>query len=181
MASGNITVSRMPLGSLASGTNLNDVVNNCYLLVSGEYPNHPNPGISTTLLCFESGANGLFNMQIAIQYDVIYIRYKGTGGGETWMPWSMFQLSGRGLQPNGTNVDNLTKPGTYGLVASNTYQGTLPTGVTGGILEVIAPAPYDTYVIQRISLGNVKYERYRSASSGMAWGSWYKFTGTLAQ
>lgn len=95
----------------------------------------------------------------------------------TFTAWQAVQMSGGGWLPSGTDIDTIVTPGTYGLSANNTYSG-LPTGVTSGILTVVNPSTATTYCIQRIDRGSTVYIRYRSASSGTAFGSWYKYTGT---
>ena len=171
-------------GTIPDGTDLDTLTEpgKCgYLSINSTYAHHPNSGVATELFVINHGRTAtMYITQIAIQVDAIFIRRKFVSYGATWSAWQMFQMAGCGWQASGTNIDNLTKPGTYGLSSGNTYSGTFPSGVSSGILEVIAPAPATTYVFQRLSGNGVIYTRYRSASTGTAWGSWYKFTGTSA-
>lgn len=182
MATGTIDYDpSYPLGTLPSGTNLNSVTRSCYLSIYSSYTNHPNSGQPTTLLVFRHSAFlESFTVQVAVQATAVYIRFKDADSGASWSAWRMLSLNAQGWQAAGTNIDNLTQPGVYGIDGTKTYTGTFPTGVTSGILEVIAPAPYGTYVIQRLCTGGAMYTRYRANSSGTAWLSWYKFTGTAA-
>lgn len=97
----------------------------------------------------------------------------------TWEPWIEVARSGNGWQGAG-DADYYISPGVYGFSAGTTYTN-LPTGVTSGILEVICPNPTGAYCMQRLITTTAVYIRYRNASSGTAFGSWYKYTGAVVQ
>ena len=167
-------------GNLPSGTNLNDLTETrfWYLTIGGTYTNHPASGVPTTLLVLsQSKTNRQFCVQIAVTSNQIFIRYQGTSSGTVWGQWYYIQRSGNGWQPSGTDLNDLIYPGTYGLSGNSSYSH-MPTGVTGGILTVVNPDISGIYCIQRLEVGSTMYIRYRSASSGTAFGSWYKYTGT---
>ena len=109
------------------------------------------------------------------QYD--YCLYLNNYYDGTWKGWRQAVASGCGFLPSGTNLNNLIIPGVYGISNSNSYTG-LPTGVGGGILEVISPKTSGEYTIQRLQVASSIYERYRLNSSGTSFGSWYKYIGT---
>lgn len=167
-------------GNLPSGTNLNDLTETCfwYLTIGGIYTNHPASGVPTTLLVLsKSKTNRQFCVQIAVTVNQIFIRYQGTSSGTAWNPWQCIQKAGNGWQPSGTDLNDLIYPGTYGLSGNSSYSN-MPTGVTSGILTVACPGISGAYCMQRLETVNAIYMRYRSASSGTAFGSWYKYTGT---
>lgn len=95
----------------------------------------------------------------------------------TWSAWRPVQMSGGGWLADGTDLDDMIYPGSYGLSAANTYPNR-PTGFTGGILTVVNPGSSGSYCIQRLETTGAIYVRYRNMSSGTAFGSWYKYTGT---
>ena len=103
---------------------------------------------------------------------------EGTSG--NWSPWYKVALNSRGWVESGTNIDNLLAPGVYGLSGASSYGGTLPSGMTGGILEVLTPSSTGSYIIQRLTSNSVFAMRYKGQSGGTSWGPWYKFTGTIA-
>lgn len=171
-------------GNIPSGTNLDTLTdpNKCgYLLMSGTYTNHPNPGVQTQLFVINQSNSGTtYYTQIAISSDLIFVRRKFPSSGEAWTIWQTVQMGSCGWQSSGTNIDNMIRPGTYGFSSSNTYSGTFPSGVSSGILEVISPSNLGTYCYQKLYGVGVMYTRYRSGSNGTAWSGWYKFTGTQA-
>lgn len=167
-------------GNLADGTDLDtlmDANKSAYLSIARTYPHHPNPGVPTFLSVFNGTDATTYLVQIAWQKDRIFIRKKYESNGASWGAWQYIQMGGCGWLASGTNINDITVPGTYGISGNNSYTG-LPTGVTSGILEVIAPAATDTYIIQRLTIASAHYERYRSASNGSSFGTWYKYTGT---
>lgn len=164
-------------GNLPSGTNLNDLTETrfWYLTVGGTYTNHPASGIPTTLLVLsQNETTRQFCVQIAVTSNQIFIRFQS---GSTWGTWHCIQKAGDGWQTSGTDLNDLIYPGTYGLSANSSYSH-MPTGVTGGILTVVNPGISGAYCMQRLETANAIYMRYRSASSGTAFGAWYKYTGT---
>lgn len=167
--------------TLADGTDLDSLKANKihYLAIGRTYAHHPASGTPTTLLVFSQSLSTLaFCVQIAITSNQIFIRYQGTSSGSVWNPWYCIQKTGNGWQTSGTDLDDLIYSGTYGLSGNSSYSH-MPTGVTGGILTVVNPGISGAYCMQRLEVGSTMYIRYRSASSGTAFGSWYKYTGTV--
>jgi hypothetical protein len=167
-------------GNLPSGTNLNDLTETrfWYLTMGGTYTNHPASGIPTTLLVFsQNKTTQQFCVQIAVTGERVFIRKQFSSGGSGWGAWQLMQMSGCGWQPSGTDLNDLIYPGTYGVSGGSTNKH-YPTGVTGGVLTVVNPGTSSAYCIQRLEIGSVIYMRYKGASSGTAFGSWYKYTGT---
>jgi len=166
-------------GYIPNGTDLNTVILPGYygLASTSTYVNYP--ASTYGLLVRKMSATSTGVLQIAIGTQKLYIRFRTNA--TNWSSWVSIDNYGGGWLPSGTNIDNIVQPGSYGISSNNNYSGTLPAGVTSGVLEVIAPGTSTTYIIQRITQVGFMCERYKSASSGEAWGSWYKYTGTLAQ
>ena len=163
-------------GTVPTNTNLNDVVNPAFYLLSMNYTytNLPPQQIYSMLVCRSSDTANLV-VQFGIGTDYIY--YRARTSATSWVSWHKLDLYGHGWI-EGCDLNDLSSPGTYGLSSGKTYQH-LPTGEGSGILEVIAPTSNATYITQRLTIIDRFYIRYKYLSNGASWGSWYKFTGTV--
>ena len=163
-------------GTAPNGTDLNTMVTPGFYLLDTTFSYTNMPPESHALIVAKTSDTWTGVMQIAVSVYGLHIRFRVNAN--DWSNWNKIDNQGYGWQPDGTDIDNLLKPGTYGLYDNLTYLG-LPTGETGGILEVIAPSRDNYYLMQilRPTAGRF-YVRYRSQNSGADWNIWYKFTGT---
>ena len=161
--------------ALPNGTDLNNATDIGFytLSTSSTYGNMPDRTVYG-LMVIKSSASATAIYQIAIGTEAIYVRIRTNS--TNWTSWKPIDRYGYGWLES-CDLDTVLTPGSYGLDSINTYQH-IPTGVSSGLLEVIAVSTRDTYVWQRITNLSGIYVRWRSVSSGTSWGSWYKFTGT---
>ena len=163
-------------GIAPNGSDLNNLVEPGLYLLSSTYTFTNMPPNASAILVLKTARTWTGVLQIAFGIRSVYVRYRSNQN--TWEAWNKIDNYGYGWQPTGTNIDNLIQPGTYGLSSNYTYTG-LPEGETSGVLEVITPSYSEGYAMQIFRPTAAReYVRYRSASGGTVWGSWYKYTGT---
>ena len=168
----------MQSGTLANNTDLDTVktVGNWLLSSNNTYTNKPRAG-ANLLAVIRPSDSGNTVLQVAYGTTKLYTRFATSAS--NWSEWMSMDNQGEGWIA-GCDLNDIRRGGTYGINEANTYLN-LPTGVNGGILEVICPSTSETYVIQRLIAGSSAfYMRYRVNSSGTGWTNWYKYTGTLA-
>lgn len=161
-------------GVVSDNTDLNTLVEPGFYLLSVGYTyiNLP-PQVAYSILVYRPYATSNVVVQFTIGTDYIYYRMRTSA--TNWNSWHKLDLYGHGWI-DGCDINDLTFPGTYGISASKTYQH-LPTGEGSGILEVIVPTSNTTYVLQRLTIIDRFYIRYKYLSSGASWGAWYKYQG----
>ena len=163
-------------GTVPNNTDLNNVTTPGFYLLStsNTYVNAPDRTAYSLLVLKTSAASTTI-----YQFCFGNVQFIGRLKSSSWTPWHNMDRYGDGWQGHGTNIDEMVTPGVYGI-DSNTDGGTKPSGVTGGVLVVYAPAHNTSYVAQVLYAASSICFRLRWGSSGTAWNSWYKIPGTQA-
>ena len=162
-------------GTVPTQTDLNTVINPAFYLLSvnNVYFNLPPQQIYSMFVTRPyTTANVVFQLGIGTNYIFFRVRTSETD----WDPWHKIDNFGHGWIA-GCDLNTLIEPGVYGISSGQTYTN-LPTGETSGILEVLPPTAASSYVVQRLTIINRFFIRYKYLTSGSAWGPWYKFEGT---
>ena len=130
--------------------------------------------------CWKSGINETTRYTIfAIDHVnfriYVYDMYDGTSKGWTLLTENFHAKNSN--VPTNTNLNTVRSPGIYMLSASNTYSN-MPSGVTGGALEVISPNSNNVYQRQVLYVGQNFYVRTINSSDNTQWSAWYRYSGS---